>query len=65
MGRQLETVESPFSQIALSLAKFLDTGEYVDTTGVAKVNFSPKKSPRQRNFIILNSSFLILNCLIS
>lgn len=45
MGRQLEAVESPFSQIALSLAKFLDTGEYVDTTGVAKVNFSPEKSP--------------------
>ena len=32
MGRQLETVESPFSQIALSLARFLDSGEYVDTT---------------------------------
>ena len=47
MGRQLEAVESPFSQIALSLAKFLDTGEYVDTTGVAKVNFSPEYPPRQ------------------
>ena len=47
MGRQLEAVESPFSQIALSLARFLDTGEYVDTTGVAKVNFSPEKSPRR------------------
>ena len=47
MGRQLETVESPFSQIALSLAKFLDTGEYVDTTGVAKVNFSPELPPDQ------------------
>lgn len=44
MGRQLETVESPFSQIALSLAKFLDTGEYVDTTGVVKVNFSPQEN---------------------
>ena len=41
MGRQLEAVESPFSQIALSLANFLDTGEYVDTTGIAKVNVSP------------------------
>ena len=47
MGRQLEAVESPFSQIALSLARFLDTGEYVDTTGVAKVNFSPEPPPRQ------------------
>ena len=47
MGRQLETVESPFSQIALSLAKFLDTGEYVDTTGVAKVNFSPEYPSRR------------------
>jgi hypothetical protein len=37
--------ETPFSQIALSYASFLDTGEYVDTTGVAKVNFSPEKSP--------------------
>ena len=37
--------EPPFSQIALSYASFLDTGEYVDTTGVAKVNFSPEKSP--------------------
>lgn len=45
MGRQLETVESPFSQIALSLARFLDSGEYVDTTGVAKVNFSPEPPP--------------------
>ena len=45
MGRQLEAVESPFSQIALSLARFLDTGEYVDTTGVAKVNFSPEPPP--------------------
>ena len=45
MGRQLEAVESPFSQIALSLARFLDTGEYVDTTGVAKVNFSPDPPP--------------------
>ena len=44
MGRQLETVESPFSQIALSLVKFLDTGEYVDTTGVAKVNYSPQEN---------------------
>lgn len=42
MGRQLETLDSPFSQIALSLAQFLDTGEYVDTTGVAKVNVSPE-----------------------
>ena len=41
MGRQLESVESPFSQIAISLAQFLETGEYVDTTGVAKVNVSP------------------------
>ena len=41
MGRQLETIESPFSQIATSLAQFLKTGEYVDTTGVAKVNISP------------------------
>lgn len=41
MGRQLEAVESPFSQIALSLANFLDAGEYVDTTGIAKVNVSP------------------------
>ena len=41
MGRQLETVESPFSQIATSLAQFLEMGEYVDTTGVAKVNVSP------------------------
>ena len=47
MGRQLEAVESPFSQIALSLAWFLDTGEYVDTTGVAKVNFSPEYPSRQ------------------
>jgi hypothetical protein len=47
MGRQLEAVESPFSQIALSLARFLDTGEYVDTTGVAKVNFSPEPPRRQ------------------
>ena len=47
MGRQLEAVESPFSQIALSLAKFLDTGEYVDTTGVAKVNFSPEYPSRR------------------
>ena len=45
MGRQLEAVESPFSQIALSLAMVLDTGEYVDTTGVAKVNFSPDPPP--------------------
>ena len=45
MGRQLETVESPFSQISLSLAKFLETGEYVDTTGVAKVNYSPELPP--------------------
>lgn len=45
MGRKLETVESPFSQIALSLVKFLETGEYVDTTGVAKVNFSPQENP--------------------
>jgi len=45
MGRQLETVESPLSQIALSLVKFLDTGDYVDTTGVAKVNFSPQANP--------------------
>ena len=45
MGRQLEAVESPFSQISLSLVKFLDTGEYVDTTGVAKVNFSPELPP--------------------
>ena len=42
MGRQLENVDSPFSQIALSLVRFLDTGEYVDTTGVAKVNVSPE-----------------------
>lgn len=42
MGRQLETVESPFSQIALSLVSFLDTGVYVDTTGIAKVNYSPQ-----------------------
>jgi hypothetical protein len=41
MGRQLETVESPFSQIATSLAQFLETSEYMDTTGVAKVNISP------------------------
>ena len=41
MGRQLETVESPFSQIAISLAQFLETGEYVDTTGIAKLNVSP------------------------
>jgi hypothetical protein len=41
MGRQLEAVESPFSQIALSLVNFLDTGEYIDTTGIAKVNISP------------------------
>ena len=47
MGRQLEAVESPFSQIALSLARFLDTGEYVDTTGVAKVNFSPEYPSRR------------------
>ncbi|MBQ1780507.1 MAG: hypothetical protein II001_03635 [Bacteroidales bacterium] len=37
--------ETPFSQIALSYASFLDTGEYVDTTDVAKVNLSPEKSP--------------------
>ena len=42
MGRQLENVESPFSKIATSLAQFLETGEYVDTTGVAKVNVSPE-----------------------
>ena len=42
MGRQLEKVESPFSKIAISLVEFLDTGEYVDTTGVAKVNVSPE-----------------------
>ena len=42
MGRQLETLDSPFSQIALSLVQFLDTGEYVDTTGVAKVKVSPE-----------------------
>ena len=47
MGRQLEAVESPFSQIALSLARFLDTGEYVDTTGVAKVNFSSEYPSRR------------------
>ena len=41
MGRQLETVDSPFSQIAISLVQFLETGKYVDTTGVAKVNVSP------------------------
>ena len=42
MGRQLESVESPFSKIATALAQFLETGEYVDTTEVAKVNVSPK-----------------------
>ena len=42
MGRQLESVESSFSKIATALAQFLETGEYVDTTEVAKVNVSPK-----------------------
>ena len=41
MGRQLETVKNPFSQIAQSLVDFLETGEYVDTTGIAKMNISP------------------------
>ena len=41
MGRQLEKVDSPYSQVAKSIAGFLETGEYVDTTGVAKVNVSP------------------------
>ena len=41
MGRQLENVESPYSQIAKSIAGFLETGKYVDTTGVVKVNVSP------------------------
>ena len=41
MGRQLENVESPYSQIAKSIAGFLETGEYIDTTSIAKVNMSP------------------------
>ena len=47
MGRQLEKVESPFSKIATALAQFLETGEYVDTTGVAKVNISPEPTDKE------------------
>ena len=47
MGRQLEKVESPFSKIAIALAEFLKTGEYVDTTGVAKVNVSPEPTDKE------------------
>ena len=47
MGRQLESVESPFSKIATALAQFLETGEYVDTTGVAKVNISPEPTDNE------------------
>lgn len=47
MGRQLEKVESPFSKIATALSHFLETGEYVDTTGVAKVNVSPEPTEKK------------------
>lgn len=41
MGHLLKSVDSPYSQIALSLIDFFENGEYVDTTGIAKVNESP------------------------
>ena len=47
MGRQLEKVESPFSKIATFLSHFLETGEYVDTTGEAKVNVSPEQKKKK------------------
>ena len=47
MGRQLEFVESPFSKIATALDQFLETGKYVDTTGVAKVNVSPEPTDKE------------------
>ena len=41
MEKSLKSVQNPFSQIAESIAAFLESGVYCDTTGVAKVNISP------------------------
>ncbi|MBQ6962308.1 MAG: hypothetical protein IJP79_01175 [Paludibacteraceae bacterium] len=37
-------------EIALSLANFMRTGEYIDTTGLAKTNTSPKQSSSDPEF---------------
>ena len=39
---RLSSVESPLSQIAMSLIGYLTNGEYVDTTGVAIAHISPQ-----------------------
>ena len=42
-GNRLRTVESPLVQIINSIIGFLDSGMYVDTTGVALHNTSPQQ----------------------
>jgi hypothetical protein len=41
LEKDLSSVESPFSKIAISLAGFLETGVYLDRAGVARKNISP------------------------
>lgn len=41
LEKELYSVDSPFSKIAMSLVGFLETGVYVDSTGVARKNVSP------------------------
>lgn len=41
-GNRIQNIDSPLSKIALSLADFLDTGVYTDTTGVAIKHVSPQ-----------------------
>ena len=48
-GNRLNSVESPLVQIINSIIGFLDSGVYVDTTGVALHNTSPQQPIQENN----------------
>jgi len=43
MEKDLRNADNPLPQIAKALENFLDTGYYVDTTGLARHNHSPQE----------------------
>ena len=49
---RIGNIENPLSQIALSLAKYLETGQYVDTTRVAFVHYSPYNMAISQNMTV-------------
>lgn len=48
-GNRLRNVESPLVQIINSIIGFLDSGMYIDTTGVALHNTSPQQPTNENN----------------